>query len=283
MKLGGSLRRNRGSGGGGRKRSSGKGSGTSRGARRGGKGKRRPVPGGGRLVAWTLGLVVAGWGSGYLVATQLLFPAPPPTAEMVTVPDLRGLGLATGQERLAGAGLLLGAVDSLRHPSQPREVILGQTPLPGQLALPGAEVRVTRSLGPQRREVPDVVRVDAARARIILETAGFVVQMDSVEAGMPRGRVVSSRPAAMDTVDLPAAIRLAVSKGPPLVTMPLLLGLEEAQALAVMDSLGLVLGEVEEVFRFGRDQGIVVEQEPPADTRLERGSPVRLAVGRRGG
>ena len=282
MKLGGSLRRNRGSGSGGRKATPGKtkGKASSRGGGKkgggGGAGRRR-------LVVWVLGLVVAGWGSGYLLATQLLFPAPPPPAEMVTVPDLRGLGLATGQERLAGAGLVLGPVDSLRHPSEPRDVILGQTPLPGQLALPGAEVRVTRSLGPQRREVPDVVRVDAARARIILETAGFVVQVDSVEAEAPRGRVVSSRPSALDTVALPAAIRLAVSKGPPRVTMPLLLGLEEAEALAVMDSLGLVLGEVEEVFRFGRDQGIVVEQEPPADTQLERGSPVRLAVGRRGG
>jgi hypothetical protein len=39
---------------------------------------------------------------------------------------------------------------------------------------------------------------------------------------------------------------------------------------------------VEEVFRFGRDQGIVVEQEPASDTELQRGTEVRLAVGRRG-
>jgi beta-lactam-binding protein with PASTA domain len=46
--------------------------------------------------------------------------------------------------------------------------------------------------------------------------------------------------------------------------------------------LGLVVREVEEVFRFGRDQGIVVEQEPAGGTELERGAAVRLAVGRRG-
>jgi beta-lactam-binding protein with PASTA domain len=65
--------------------------------------------------------------------------------------------------------------------------------------------------------------------------------------------------------------------------MPLLLGLEELEAMAVLDSLGLVVSDVREVFRFGRDQGIVVEQEPPSDTPMERGSAVRLAVGRRGG
>lgn len=271
MKLGGSLKRRRGSGGGGRKAKASRGGGPSS------LGPRAP------LVAAALGLALLGWGVGYLVATQVVYPAPPPPADMVVVPDLRGVGLATAGERLAGAGLALGTVDSLRHPSVGQDLILGQSPLPGQLALPGAVVRVTRSLGPQTRSVPDVLRVNAERARIVLQTAGFVVRMDSVDAEVPRGRVVATRPAADAVVALPAEIRLAVSRGPPLVVMPLLLGLEEAEALAVLDSLGLVLGEVEEVFRFGRDQGIVVEQEPPADAPLERGSAVRLAVGRRGG
>ena len=83
-------------------------------------------------------------------------------------------------------------------------------------------------------------------------------------------------------VALPAQIQLTVSLGPPLVPMPSVLGMDEATARAAIDSLGLVVSEVKEVFRFGRDQGIVVEQEPPADSLLERGSAVRLSVGRRG-
>jgi beta-lactam-binding protein with PASTA domain len=67
-----------------------------------------------------------------------------------------------------------------------------------------------------------------------------------------------------------------------MVEMPLLLGLEEEQAVAVLDSLGLSVSEVETRFRFGRDQGLVVEQEPPAATMVERGAAVRLVVGRRG-
>jgi serine/threonine-protein kinase len=217
------------------------------------------------------------------VATQFVYPAPPPPADVVEVPDVRGMGLTAARERLVGADLALGDVDSLRHPSVARGLILGQSPLPGQLAEPGAEIRVTRSLGAQMRAVPDVRRVDADRARIILEATGFVVHVDSVESEVPRGRVVASAPQPDETVALPAEIVLRVSTGPPLVPMPLLLGLEEAEARAALDSLGLTVGTVEEVFRFGRDQGIVVEQEPPADTPMERGAAVRLAVGRRGG
>jgi beta-lactam-binding protein with PASTA domain len=276
MKLGESLRRRRGKGGGSVWR------------RKGEDGKTYVSLGGAdddrlRLIGAVLGLALLGWFLGYLVATRIVFPAPPPPADLVAVPDIRNVGLAPGGERLAVVGLELGAVDSLKHPTVPAGLIVGQSPLPGQLALPGTQVRITKSLGPQTRSVPDVTRIAGDRARVILETSGFVVSIDTAESDLPRGRVVSSAPAADDTVALPAEIRLLVSRGPPLVPMPLLLGMEEAQAIATLDSLGLVVGEIGEVFRFGRDQGIVVEQEPSVDTPLERGTPVRLAIGRRGG
>lgn len=273
MKLGGSLRRNRG-----------KGSGPARGGGRGrGSGGRRWGNGRlGRMVLATLGLAVVGWLGGYVVATRALFPAPPPPTGLVQVPDLRDVGVAAAGERLADAGLTLGAVDSLRHPTVARNLILGQAPLPGQLALPGSSVRITRSLGPQMRAVPDVSGVALDRARVVLETSGFVVKVDSLAADVPRGRVVASAPPADSMVALPAEIQLTVSMGPPLVPMPSVLGMDEATARATLDSLGLVVSQVDQVFRFGRDQGIVVEQEPPADSLLERGSAVRLSVGRRG-
>ncbi len=279
MKLGGALRRHRGGGQG--RRGGGKG-----GASRSGKGTGRRSGSLGsrlRLAVGALGLAVVGWGLGYLVATRVVYPAPPPPSNLVTVPDLKGQDAAEAAANLVGAGLALGAVDSLLHPTVRRGVILGQSPLPGQLAIRGSEVRVTRSLGPQTRAVPDVRNVEASRARVVLETVGLVVVEDSVDSEVPRGRVVSTSPSGGSVVGLPSEIRVAVSRGPAQVVMPFLLGMEEAVAIAVLDSLGLVVGSVDEVDRDGRDAGIVVEQQPPADTQVERGSAVRLAVGRRGG
>jgi serine/threonine-protein kinase len=133
------------------------------------------------------------------------------------------------------------------------------------------------------RSVPDVLRLDQARARVVLETGGFVVEVDSVEAEEARGQVVALSPPPDSMVALPAQVTLVVSTGPPLVFMPMVLGLRQVEAEILLDSLGLDVIEVEEVFRFGRDQGVVVEQEPAADSELERGSGVRLKVGRRGG
>ncbi len=64
--------------------------------------------------------------------------------------------------------------------------------------------------------------------------------------------------------------------------MTLLVGLTHEEALEVLDSLGLVVSEVETRFRFGMDQGRVVEQLPAAESMVEQGSAVRLVVGRRG-
>ena len=49
----------------------------------------------------------------------------------------------------------------------------------------------------------------------------------------------------------------------------------------MLDSLGLVVSEITTRFRFGRDQGRVVEQAPPPDSLLDPGSLVQLVVGRR--
>ena len=74
-----------------------------------------------------------------------------------------------------------------------------------------------------------------------------------------------------------------MSTGPPLVAMPFLLGIEQANAEAMLDSLGLVISEIITRFRFGRDQGRVVAQDPAADSLVAPGSPVSLVVGRRSG
>lgn len=269
MKLGGSIRRRRRSG----RRSRGSGDGF--------MGKLEFLRSGRFLLA-ALGLALVGFGGGYLISTQLLFPAPPPPGDVTAVPDLTGVTELSATGLLQTAGLRLGQVDSFRHPTVPEGTVVGQSPLPGQLILVGDSVRIALSLGPEERPIPDVTRLRGDRARTVLEASGFQVVVDSVESGLPRGAVVAMEPEAGTEATIPLEVILTVSMGPPMVEMPVLLGLPEEEALEVLDSLGLVPGPIETRFRFGRDQGLVVEQEPPATTMVERGSAVRLVVGRRG-
>lgn len=260
-----------------RRRRPGAGGGRSRSARR--RDGLRP----GLIPLLGLGAVLLGGGGGYLYATQVMFPAPElATGEFEEIPDLRGLELGEARELLAERGLDVGSVDSIRHPEAPERRILGQSPLPGQLGLPGGSVELTVSLGPERRAVPDVSRLRGDRALTVLRTTGFEVTVDSIEAWVPQGRVVGTRPEAGAMVALPGEVTMTVSLGPPMVTMPNLLGLQEERAREVLDSLGLAVGEVETAFRFGFSQGEVLEQFPRADSLVARGAEVRLVIGRRG-
>ena len=107
--------------------------------------------------------------------------------------------------------------------------------------------------------------------------------MDSAEGDTPAGTVVGIEPPPETEISLPAEVLLTVSLGPPQVEMPLLVGLTEEEALEVLDSLGLVVSEVETRFRFGMDQGRVVEQQPVAESLVVLGCAVWLVVGGRGG
>lgn len=275
MELGGTLRRRRG----GKRRSRGSSkSETSRGDR-----SRALL---GVDLRWLLigvAVLLVGSGSGYLYATQVVFPGAERTgADYERVPDLRGTVLLEAEQLLAGQRLEMGRVDSIQHPRAQVGVVVGQSPLPGQLLEAEGRVELTLSLGPERRPVPDVTRLRADRAMTVLRTTGFEVMVDSVEADEPEGRVVATQPPAGMEVTLPAEIRIDVSLGPPLVMLPDLIGLAEERARIVLDSLGLVVGEVEARFRFGFSQGEVVEQFPPAGGEVPRGSAVRLVVGGRG-
>ncbi len=233
-------------------------------------------------VSLGVGVALAGLVFGYVIATRLLFPVPEPPADLVAVPDLRGLEIPEASSTLESRGLRLGSLDSIRHPTMPEGRILGQSPLGGQLSRRDGEVRVAMSMGPDRRIIPGVRGFEGDRALAILEASGFSVVVDSVQSRQPRGQVLQLSPDAGTEVSLPAVVMLTLSIGPPTFEMPNLSGLPQEEALAVVDSLGLVVSDVATRFRFGLDQGIVLEQYPAAGALVTRGSAVRLVVGQSG-
>ncbi|MGI9628352.1 MAG: PASTA domain-containing protein [Longimicrobiales bacterium] len=228
----------------------------------------------GRLALFLL----AGFGIGYLVATVFVFPAPAPPPGLKGVPDLRGKNLNAAMAAISDSGLVVGTVDSVRHPTVASGQVLGQSPLPGRTALPGAELRVTLSLGPEVRPVPDVTRLRGDRATVVLSSSGFAVAIDTVDSRSPAGRVVGVQPSPGTEMSLPGRVVLTVSRGPPPFAMPDLIGVDEEAARQTLEALGLVIAEVQTRLTL-RNDGEVLDQSPAADSIVEMGSAVRLIVG----
>ncbi|MDH3225133.1 MAG: PASTA domain-containing protein [Gemmatimonadota bacterium] len=232
----------------------------------------------GRKLGALLLTVAGGLGLGYLASTTAMFPPPDPPPALQGVPDLRGVSIDQAVSVLADSGLVLTRVDSVRHPRVDSGVVLGQRPLPGPTALPGAEVRITMSMGPEVRPVPDVTRMRGDRASLVLSASGFAVSIDTVDSNTPAGRVVSVEPAPETRLPLPGDVLLRVSRGPPPFPMPNVTGLDEEDARRTLTALGLVISEVEARLSL-RSPGEVLEQSPLPDSIVELGSAVRLTVG----
>ena len=220
----------------------------------------------------------AGLATGYLVSTVRFFPPPDPPPALQGVPSLWGSPVDAALAMLADSGLAVGRIDSVRHPVAAAGTVIGQSPLPGRTALPRAPVRVTVSLGPELRSVPDVTRLRGTGAVAALEAGGFLVEVDTVESNTPAGRVIGIEPDPGTQIAIPGRVRLEVSLGPPTFPMPDLAGLAADEALALLASLGLVLSVVETRFSL-LNVGAVFGQVPQSGSPVELGAAVRLIVG----
>ena len=200
--------------------------------------------------------------------------------DLQEVPDLRGAPLRVALAAATEAGLQVERVDSLRHPVVPAGVVVGQSPLPGPTALPGAAVRVAVSVGPETRLVPDVRRWQEERAAALMRESGFNVRIDTVESGLPAGQIVRSQPLPDAQVRVPSDVRLLVSLGPPTFPFPDLEGRTEVDARRRLRLLGLRVAGVDRHPSL-LNVGAVFGQWPDPGDPVQKGDSVRLVVGER--
>lgn len=251
----------------------------------GGPGARgRGVGGGGsrppRRWLLTVLVVLACFGIGYLIAARWLFPAPEtgPDEQLTAVPELVGLSTDEARSRLQKAGLALQVQSEIYHPKAPEGAVLGQRPLPGQMARPGAPVTVTVSKGPEQQSVPELDGLSERQARLVLERLGFRVTLQATESSRPKGEVVGTDPDAGTTLAVPADVALQVSKGPQVVTVPDLTGRHVSDVRDLLSKLGLEMGSVTFDPSAPEAPGRVIGQWPPSGYELRTGGRVSVRV-----
>lgn len=229
------------------------------------------------LVVTIAGAVMFGLLLGYLVAVLFVFPPHNVAADLRRVPDLVGRPVEEARRRTEREDLALEEALAIHH-AQPLGTVVAQEPLAGQMARPGSALRVTTSLGPPERPVPDVVGLSREQAEIILLQAGFEVEVTRLDASADVGQVVGVRPAPGTPVVLPGTVRLLVSAGASSVQIPDLAMQSVAEAEATLRRLGLRLGEVLEDSASLAAPGTVLGQSPVAGEQVARGARVSVTV-----
>lgn len=230
---------------------------------------------------WTIGgvMVLITFMLGYGIAVGVLFPPSedPTDTPFVPLPDFSGLTLAQASERLEGAGLVANVRARMRHPTAPPDVVLAQSPLPGQLAQPGTEVGLTLSDGPPVRTIPAVEGLATAQAAELLRALGFEVEIRRESSGGRPG-VRGTDPAAGARLDLPARITLLVSEGAPIVRVPDLRGRHVDDVESLLSEAGLQLGAVRYDPDAAEAPGRVISHTPTPGFDVRGGTFVSILV-----
>ena len=196
----------------------------------------------------------------------------------VTVPDVVGDVRPDAKTTLTDAGLGVGEVSTVED-SSPANTVLNQDPAAGTDVPEGTAVDLTVSSGPPSATIPEVRDLPAADAQAALETEGLTVNVsERSNAKVAAGNAVKTEPAAGQQVDVGTEVSLIVSKGPKPVTVPDVVGMPEADAMAALDQAGLVTGARSEANDDNVAAGSVVSQDPAAGANVDEGSQVAYTV-----
>ncbi len=127
--------------------------------------------------------------------------------------------------------------------------------------------------------VPATVTLTQAEATQRLETAELSVRVDPVFSDtVKKGVVMSSDPAAGETIRKGGRVTLVVSQGPELFEVPDVTGRSKDDAEQTLRDEGFRIGAVTEEYSKDVDAGLVVGTSPAAPTARPKGSAVDLVV-----
>jgi beta-lactam-binding protein with PASTA domain/serine/threonine protein kinase len=198
----------------------------------------------------------------------------------VDVPDLTNLLGDQVAGALAAQGLVPGVTTSRSDETVEKGHVLtwsfGGRERPEQVPK-GSKIDVVLSDGPAARTVLDVAGDGYEDATAQLESQGLrVARVDEFSSTVPAGRVIGTTPAAGQKAQRGDTVKVRVSKGPDLVTVPDVSRFATLQqAIDALEAQGLVAGDVQ-----GPARGRPYATDPDAGTKVNRGTTVDIYLRR---
>ncbi|WP_418605494.1 PASTA domain-containing protein [Georgenia sp. SUBG003] len=173
-------------------------------------------------------------------------------------------------------------VSRTHHDDVVAGTVISTDPGPGVDVHKNGRVRISVSLGVLMLTVPEVAGTEVAEATEALAAEGLTLGETSEEyhGTVPEGAVISSSPAAGESVPHDTAVDLVVSAGREPVDLPDVTGRQRGDAVAALEGAGLTVGDVAEAHDDTVPEGAVISQDPAAGSAqlFYRGDTVNLTV-----
>lgn len=197
--------------------------------------------------------------------------------ERYDVPDLRGITAKEAEVALKATKLASGSITESYHDTVTKGDVISTDPNRGTSVKPNTAVNLTISKGPEPVPLPKLEGTSAVQASKTLTDLGIKVSITKrISESVPKGNVISMSPKGGTTVDKGSTVKIVESKGPPMVTVPNVVGKNRAEATAALEAVGFAV-KVEYPLIFGTFDR-VHSQTPGAGTSLPKGSTVTIDV-----
>ena len=181
--------------------------------------------------------------------------------DMKDVPNVVGKGQDEASRTLTDAGLALGAVTDAYSEDVPPGQVISQSVAAGTSLAHDSTVDVVLSKGREPRTVP---------------TLGLVASpTEAYSDTVPEGQVISQQTREGSTVYRGDSVSYTVSKGPEMVTVPDVVGLQRQEARNKLEGAGLT---VQEDLILGGFFNTVRSSNPAGGSKVKKGSTVTISV-----
>jgi eukaryotic-like serine/threonine-protein kinase len=198
----------------------------------------------------------------------------------IEVPDVSGQERSKAIANLENAGLEIGEETEINDAEIPVGYIIKTNPSSGKTVKEGAVIDIYISKGKQTFELSDYTGRTYEDVFQLLSDENFKdIKKIEVHDSSEPGIILEQNPSP-NTGIIPedTILELTVSKGPELITLKDLSGFNLKSVEEYMQSSGLNIDMSETEYHDTIPEGTVIRQDPPAETKLEKGDMVKVIL-----
>lgn len=225
-----------------------------------------------------LGIIALFFMVGVVIANFIIMPLIVHKGKVVSAPNIMHMTLDNAIAELEKWNLEGIVVERRFDPIVEEGKIIIQDPIPETRVKTGRIINLTVSLGPETIRVPFLIGIDLDKAESIVKRLGFAIEATNFQHSdtIVGNKIIATSPVVETELKKGDGITFIVSKGP-VVKMPNLSGVLIEEVQSILDSLGLVIGEIKEVDGSG-EKGSILVQNPAPDQVIEPGDTVTLMI-----
>lgn len=196
------------------------------------------------------------------------------------IPNLVALTQAEAETVITGEGFVLGNVILQYSDVVSEGYVISHNPPAGTAAMPGDEIDIVVSDGPMPIVVPNFVGMDEFSAIVAVFTEGLTIGLitDQYDNSVPAGVVISQTPLAGETVEVGSPVDLVISLGATPVSVPTVIGMDQTDAVNLLITSGLFIGQITEEYNDIVAEGLVYSQSPLQGSAVPAGTAVDLWI-----